>query len=362
MNKSPILIDGSIGEGGGQILRTSLSLSAITNRPLVIENIRANRRKPGLLRQHLTCVLAAAKACNAQIEGGELGSSRLSFTPNRITAGEFDFSIGTAGSTILVAQTLMPILWFAQGQSTVKLTGGTHNDMAPSLCFFRRSFLPVLKAMGIVCTVEQTSYGFNPVGGGHWQLTVNPVAKLKRLNIQATETCIDDYEVVTLFSKLPQNICDREIKATCAKLDWPLTVATKQHVESPGPGNSLQIMIKGQYHQNMIEVFGQHGVSAETVAARAVKKVKKLLNSKASVGSHLADQLLLPMALASGGSFTTTKPSEHTLTNIGIIERFLAVKISVEQQNQHLWTVKVKDNTDASNSSPILAQDDQYSV
>ena len=342
MNKETITIDGSIGEGGGQILRSSLTLAAITGKSLVINNIRANRRKPGLLRQHRTCVLAAARACHAVVEGSELGSTRLSFTPGNIQAGQFDFSIGTAGSTILVAQTLMPILLFAKEQSTVKFTGGTHNDMAPSLCFFRKSFLPVLNQMGVNCEVTQISYGFNPVGGGQWTLTANPVDKLTPLSIDAVDSQISDYQIITLFRKLSKNICESEINSVCKKLDWPDECASIKHAESKGPGNSLQLYVKGQYQQNMIEVFGQNGVAAETVANRAVKQIRTFLHSKTAVESHLADQLLLPLALAGGGSYTTTRPSQHTLTNIDVIKRFLAVDINIEQSSDVAWSVKIE--------------------
>lgn len=342
MNNDTITIDGSIGEGGGQILRTSLTLAAITGRKLVIENIRANRKKPGLMRQHRTCVLAAAKACNAKVEGSELGSTKLSFTPNSIQAGEFEFSIGTAGSTVLVAQTLMPILLFAAGESTVKLTGGTHNDMSPSLCFFTRSYLPVLKHMGVAVDVHQTSYGFNPAGGGVWQLKVKPLSKLKPVTIKEVELCEQDKQINVLHSKIPIKVCQREIETVCEKLNWPIDCASTVHAESPGAGNSVQVITQGQYHQNMIEVFGQYGLPADRVARRAAKQMNTFLHSQASVTVHLADQLLLPMALAGSGSFTTSKPSQHTLTNIAVIEQFLAIKIEVDQIDDFKWKITIE--------------------
>jgi RNA 3'-terminal phosphate cyclase (ATP) len=304
--------------------------------------IRAGRTLPRLLRQHYTCVLAAQQACNAKVSGLELGSTSLEFIPGNIQAGQFDFAIGTAGSTILVAQTLLPILAKADGPSTVTFKGGTHNDLAPSLCFFQRSFLPLLEQMGLDCKIELYSVGFNPAGGGFWQLTVNPCHELKPLELtQPAADFVAQSTVTALLSELPDNIGQREVDKVVKLLDWDLTQGQVKHVPSPGPGNSLQLSINCNGFENLIEHYGQRGVRAEDIAKRSVKQFKRLLQSGGAVEKHLADQLLLPMALAGKGKFTTTKPTLHTETNIEVIKQFLAVNINIEPQSEFLWQIDI---------------------
>jgi len=341
-----IIIDGSEGEGGGQILRTSLSLGAITGKTVRFENIRAKRRKPGLLRQHYTCVEAAKQACNAQVEGHELGSTTLTFKPGKISGGDFDFSIGSAGSTVLVAQTLLPILLFAPYASTARFKGGTHNDLSPSLCFFEHSYLAVLAQMGLNSKVTVESIGFNPAGGGSWQLDLSPCGKLKPLVLNTSAKGfakqVQNCQVNALISRVPQAVGKREIEVILNKTQWPQECAQVRHVESPGPGNSVQVTIKADGYSHWIEMFGQQGVPAESIAKKAYKMLNKFVFSEAAVEEHLADQLLLPMALAGKGQFTTLKPSQHTLTNIEVIKRFLDVQIDVEQLSDLLWQISIK--------------------
>ena len=174
MTQREIIIDGSEGEGGGQVLRTSLSLSAITDKPVRIENVRGKRKKPGLFRQHLTAFKAAAEICDARVEGAELKSSEIAFHPGKIKGGEYRFDIGTAGATNLVAQTVLPILTHADTKSTVTITGGTHNQWAPTFDFLNQAFLPQFRKMGGRATAEIHAYGFYPAGGGSVTLHVKP--------------------------------------------------------------------------------------------------------------------------------------------------------------------------------------------
>ena len=175
------IIDGSQGEGGGQILRSSLALAMCTGTPIRIENIRAGRKKPGLMRQHLMCVLASQAVCGAKVEGAELRSTQLTFEPGEIKPGDYEFAIDTAGSTCLVFQTVLPALMMAEGVSTLKLSGGTHNMMAPSFDFIKRSFLPVMQSMGIDVSVTLDAYGFFPSGGGEWLATIKPASEVGTL-------------------------------------------------------------------------------------------------------------------------------------------------------------------------------------
>ena len=174
-----VQLDGAQGEGGGQILRTALTLSMITGQPFRIENIRARRAKPGLLRQHLTAVNAASEICSAEVQGAEPGSSTLRFIPNRIKGGNYLFAIGTAGSCTLVLQTILPALWFADEPSTVVITGGTHNPAAPPADFLIRAWLPLMHRMGVKMTLDLIRHGFYPAGGGEIHATVDPIEALR---------------------------------------------------------------------------------------------------------------------------------------------------------------------------------------
>ena len=176
---SKIRIDGSIGEGGGQIPRTALGLSLVTGKPFEIKNIRAGRRKPGLLRQHLTALKAAKQISQADVRGAQIGSSEFAFSPRRVRSGEYHFAVGTAGSTTLVLQTILPALMLADGPSTVVIEGGTHNPYAPPFPFLERSFIPVLRQMGVGIDLELNRYGFYPAGGGKFTIRIDPVKQLK---------------------------------------------------------------------------------------------------------------------------------------------------------------------------------------
>ncbi|QZO12890.1 RNA 3'-terminal phosphate cyclase [Pseudoalteromonas piscicida] len=341
---SYLVIDGAQGEGGGQVLRTALTLSILTDQPIELINIRANRNKPGLLRQHLTCVLAAQQICNAKIEGAALGSARIRFTPGKIKARNYRFAIGTAGSTVLVCQTILPVLAMASEQSHVIFEGGTHNGMSPSLCFLTRSYLPILKKMGIDCQIETEKLGFYPAGGGKWTLTIHPTKALNalpELSASSSQITAEQCAITALVSKLPEHIGEREVTKAKKELNWFGAKTTVVSAVTPGPGNSLQLMIDQGSHTSLFEQQGEYGVSAERVAKRCAAEVKQFLKSEAAVEEHLADQLLLPMAIAHSGQFTTTKPSLHTLTNIDVIQLFMDVKFAVTQRTETQWDISV---------------------
>ncbi|MEP0174455.1 MAG: RNA 3'-terminal phosphate cyclase [Paraglaciecola sp.] len=340
---SYLTIDGSQGEGGGQVLRTALTLSILTQQNIELINIRAGRKKVGLLRQHLTCVLAAQEICGAITEGVELGSTRILFSPGQVKSGDYHYAIGTAGSTVLVCQTILPVLALAKENSTITFEGGTHNGMSPSLSFLEQSFLPVLKSMGVNCVVNTTKLGFYPAGGGKWQINIEPTQKLSPIHLseagshfaQSSENC----SLTVLVSLLPDAIGQREIATAKNILNWPDAVSQVQKVVTPGPGNSFQLSIKSKTHCSVFEMVGELGVSAERVAKRAAGRVNKFIHAQAAVEEHLADQLLLPIALAGSGSFTTTQLSLHTKTNIDVIKQVLGIEIQVEQINDVLWKV-----------------------
>lgn len=327
-----IIIDGSEGEGGGQVLRNSCALSLITGQPFRITNIRGGREKPGLMRQHLTAIEAACALGNADCEGLELKSSEIVFRPGTVKPGEYRFAVGTAGSTGLVLQTVLMPLILADGPSRLVLEGGTHNMMAPPFDFIDRVFLPVINRMGPRVEARLIRHGFYPRGGGRIEVDITP-APLTPID------CMDRGALVSrsataFFAGLPFDIADREIKVARRELeDWPEDAfAVRQLPEEQGPGNILLLEAVFEHVTEIVSGFGQIGVPAERLANRSAGRIKGFLDSSAFAGPYLQDQLLLPFALAGGGSFTTVKLSQHSLTAADIIARFLPVRIDCSTQ------------------------------
>lgn len=317
-----IIIDGAEGEGGGQVVRNALALSLVTGQPFRIGNIRGGRDKPGLMRQHLTAVEAALTIGGAMCEGASVGSTEIAFTPGRVTPGEYHFAVGTAGSTSLVLQTVLMPLLLADGPSRLVLEGGTHNMMAPPFDFIERAFLPVINRMGPQVSARLTRHGFFPRGGGRIEVDIVP-GKLSPIE------CIDRgalqlVSATALFAGLPFDIAEREIKAARAILsEWPEEAfAVRQLPEEQGPGNALLLEAVFEHGCEIVTGFGKLGVSAESLAKTAAQRMAGFLASDAFAGPYLADQLLLPFALGGGGSFTTVKLSQHSLTAANVIERF----------------------------------------
>ncbi len=347
MTKNEIIIDGSEGEGGGQVLRTSLSLSAITGKPVRIENVRGRRKKPGLFRQHLTAFKAAAEICGADMDGAVLGSPEIAFHPGPIKGGSYEFSIGSAGATNLVAQTLLPILAHADKPSEVKISGGTHNQWAPTFDFLDQAFLPQFRKMGGRASATLDAYGFYPAGGGTIRLAVKPVMETHALSLEDRGDRVSE-RAVAIVANLKRDIANRELRTLSKAMGLKPEQGEIIHVEGPGPGNAVTLFLE---HENVTEVFiglGEHGVRAEAVAKKVASQAQKYLPAKdgmghnrTAVGEHLADQLLLPMALFKGGVFTTTDITQHTRTNIDIIQMFLDVEIKAYQTGRKCWKIEV---------------------
>jgi len=341
MKNKYLAIDGSQGEGGGQILRTSLSLSMCLGQPIRIDNIRAGRKKPGLLRQHLTCVRAAKEICSAAVEGDELGSSSIEFIPDQIKAGDYRFAIGTAGSTTLVFQTILPPLLKADKKSNVSFEGGTHNMQAPSYEFLTHCFLSALRKMNCQVDCELLRYGFYPNGGGQWITQVQPAENVKRLKLLDRGDLVAR-SATTFISKIPLHVGQRELKKVAQNLNWSSDEFIEKKVDAFGPGNLISLKLAYENTTELFDEVAQRGLTAERVAGKAIKSLKRYQDSKAVVGEYLADQLLLPMALNSGGSFITHAVSEHVRTNINVINQFISDAVSISNIDDDTVKIVVK--------------------
>jgi RNA 3'-terminal phosphate cyclase (ATP) len=317
-----IIIDGSEGEGGGQIVRNACALSLATGQPFRITNVRGKRSKPGLMRQHVTAIEAALAVGGAHAEGVSVGSSEIAFTPGRVTPGEYRFAVGTAGSTSLVFQTLLMPLLLADAPSRLLLEGGTHNMLAPPFDFMARVFVPVVRRMGAQVEMRLTRHGFYPRGGGRIEVDITPgrLAPIECLNRGALQAV----SATALIAALAVDIADREIKTARKFLpDWPEDAFAMRELPAEyGPGNALLLEATFEHGSEIVTGFGKLGVSAESLAKTAAQRMAGFLATDAFAGPYLADQLLMPFALAGGGSFTTVKLSQHSLTAAEIIERF----------------------------------------
>ncbi len=338
-----IELDGAQGEGGGQVLRSALTLSMITGQPFRIVSIRANRPKPGLMRQHLVAVQAAAAVCGAQVTGAELGAATLTFVPGQIKSGDYQFAIGSAGSCTLVLQTLLLALLFADAPSTVRISGGTHNPMAPPAEFLQRAFLPQLAAMGASASIEVVRAGFYPAGGGVVHAAVKPCARLRPLDLLERGARIDGYAEV-LAPGIAPDIATRELACIGTGMGWG---EDKLHAlnlpRDHGPGNALLVTLAHEHVTEVFSAFGEKAVRAENVARQALQEARRYIVSNAAVGEHLADQLMVPLALAGSGSFTVDHVSQHALTNAAVIGRFLPVDFVFSQEpGRTLCNVQVR--------------------
>jgi|SRR5579859_3406865 len=327
-----IRIDGSAGEGGGQVLRTALGLSLVTGKPFQIEKIRAKRERAGLLRQHLTAVLAATEIGNAKVEGATLGSKDLSFTPVKVRAGEYHFAVGTAGSGTLVLQTILPALMLADKASHLVIEGGTHNIQAPPFDFLQKTFIPLLNHLGPKVALELERYGFYPAGGGRFTVETNACTAISPAQWVGREEVIHRHGVA-IVANLPRSIAQREIDTLGHMLGWgPECFEIIETKNSAGPGNVIMVEIGTPSITEVFTGFGRLGASAEHVASEAAGAARSYLSSQAFAGEHLADQLLIPLALAGGGSFTATKISLHAQTNMKVIERFLPLTFCTQNK------------------------------
>jgi len=318
-------IDGSAGEGGGQVLRTALGLSLATGRPFRIRGIRAGRERPGLLRQHLAAVRAATAIGDARVEGDQLGSTTLSFTPRGLCAGEHHAAIGSAGSAMLVIQAVLPGLLMAGGPTRLVVEGGTHNPSAPPFPFLSRVFLPCLRRMGACVELTLERPGFFPAGGGRVVLEVvpaplHPLVLRERGDVLATTA-------YAITSGLNPNVAHRQLLVLRDRFGLGREALVAESVASPkGPGNAVFIEVQCAHVTEGFTAIGERGRAAEAVATRAAEEAEAWLAHGQPVGEHLADQLLVPMSLAPGSVFRTGALSSHALTNLEGVARFVPLE------------------------------------
>lgn len=331
-------IDGT--EGGGQMLRTALTLAMVTGQPFRMTNIRGKRKKPGLMRQHLTCVKAACEVSGGTADGAEIGSTEIVFRAGELRGSSYEFAIGTAGSTTLLLQTLLPALLFADAPSTLRLEGGTHNPMAPPFDFIEKIYLSALRRMGVEADVSLIETGFAPAGGGIIECRIQPCTKLSRVDLHDRGEQ-KSMTLTTIIRNLNPDIAERMNKAAIKQQPCG---DSRIEVHEPGPGRGVCCLYVAVFENSaeMASACGEIGMTADRIGLRVGKSVKHFLSSNAAVGRYLADQLLLPIALAGGGSFTTMIPDDHVLTNLAVIEKFLPLKSSLEDLDRGLRKISLE--------------------
>ncbi len=345
--KKMIQIDGSHGEGGGQILRTAISLSSLTKKPVRIFNIRANRPNPGLNYQHVIAIQSVAELCSAEVKGLSKGSKDVEFHPQEIKGGKFHFDILTAGSTTLVLQACVLPSLFSSEKTELTITGGTDVKWSPPIDYFRFVFAPILHKMGAEMNVIIRRRGHYPKGGGEVVCSVKPVQKLLSLVLENRGE-LKTVKGIAHVSNLPNKIANRMKHAALLKLvDFSDVHISEEHYpqgQDPSFGAGAGIVLWANYENTVIGAngLGEKGVPAEKVAQNAVEGLLKEMNSKTTLDIHAADQFLPYIALADGESvFLTRELTNHAKTNIWLIEQFLDVKFEVEKKDG-LMEVRVR--------------------
>jgi RNA 3'-terminal phosphate cyclase (ATP) len=334
-----ITIDGSSGEGGGQVLRTSLALSAIAGQPLHIYNIRAARSKPGLQAQHLTSVRAAAAICGAELDGAAMGSQSFVFRPaHPPQAGEYVFDVteargsGSAGATTLILQTVLLPLALAEGESHVTIRGGTHAPFSPPFPYIHHVYLPTLWRMGVRAQVELQRYGWYPAGGGEITLTIQSNGGTLRPVTLTERGQLREVRGTAAVSNLPSHIAQRMANraVNVLKETGIQSHVEAAHVEATGPGAGIFVIAEYEHSVAGFTAYGRKGLPSEHVADSACHDLIAYHRSHAATDMHLADQLVLPAALATGESrWTTCRVTQHLLTNAWVVRQFLDIPINI---------------------------------
>ena len=321
-------LDGSYGEGGGQILRTALSLSAVTGVPVRIDRVRAGRPKPGLRPQHLTAVQALARVSQAEVTGAHLGSQALTFKPRVLKAGHYLFDVaartGSAGAVSLIAQALLPPLLMAGAPSTVILKGGTHVPWSPPVHYLSRVFLPALARLGAQVGIVLERWGWYPKGGGEVALEITPASALAGVEWRTPATPLG-FQALSAASQLPEHVARRQATRLAARLQGTVPV---EILPASGQDPGSFVFLWGSWAG--FSALGARGKLAEQVADEVADAYQSFLKRGSALDRHLADQMLIYLALARGpSSFTTETITSHLLTNVWVIEQFLGPQFEV---------------------------------
>jgi len=334
-------IDGNYGEGGGQILRTALSLSCVLKKPIEIYNIRKKRSNPGLQPQHLTCVNAAKAICEAEVLGNELLSQNLKFIPKSIKGGKYVFDVaekkGSAGAVTLVLQTILLPLLFTQKKSEVTIKGGTHVLWSPPVHYLQQVFLPTLAQMSGNTEIELKRWGWYPKGNGEISVKIRPLKKLKSVNLME-RGALEKVSGISAVSNLPLSIAERQKIQAIKRLKEKDVVAEIKMVDAPAIGKGTFVFLLAKF-ENTVAGFsslGATGKRAEKVADEACDDLFKFLESEKALDEHLANQIIPYVALAEGKStFSTCKISGHLKTNIWVVSHFLPIRFTIEGKEGH---------------------------
>ena len=322
-----ITLDGS--HGGGQLLRTALSLSAVTQQPFTIKNIRGQREEQGLKPQHVTAVHAVQQLCHADVMGAHLGSKELTFIPHQVEGGNFSFDIGTAGSTTLLLQTLLPVCLAEDRSTTITVTGGTDTLWCPPSVHFQQVFLEAVQRIGIAVSLDITKYGFYPKGGGEMSLTIFPFDGFERIHF-TERSALERVKVYCLASEHLQqkHVAERMVREF--QSIFPESQAVVKYVTTLSPGCLLHSVVQYQNYAIGEGLLGDVRLRAEHVGKTVALKTQTLMRQQ-GVDVYLGDQLLIYMALAGKGEILVPAVTEHMRTNAAVIEQFLPVKFTFEK-------------------------------
>jgi RNA 3'-phosphate cyclase len=347
-----IKIDGSLGEGGGQVLRSSLTLSVLKGQPVLITAIRARRPKPGLQPQHLAAVRAAAAISGAEVEGAALGSGELSFKPGPVRPGDYRFDIGTAGSTSLVLQTIFLPLALAPDlrglgdleglTSEVMLIGGTHVPWSPCTHYLDLQWLPYLRRAGLDAEIELLLAGFYPQGNGQVRACIRPAA-ISPLNLPE-RGALKGIRGISAVANLDMTIAERQRNQAMQRLKGRHSKIDIELLDLPArtKGTFLLLLAEFKHGSACYVGLGALGKRAEQVADEACLWLEKFLAGTGAIDEYLADQLLLPLAFASGESkFRTAQVTPHLLTNAEVIRAFGAAEIEIERDHGKEGNVRI---------------------
>jgi RNA 3'-terminal phosphate cyclase (ATP) len=347
-DKGVVHIDGSYGEGGGQILRTSLALACVLGKPVEIINIRKARERPGLQPQHLTAVLAAAAISQAHVEGAELASTSISFRPRTLMGGDYELSVsekrGSAGSTSLVLQTIMLPLCFAEQRATVTVLGGTHVPWSPTFHYLKFIFLPMLSRINAKIDIDIKKWGYYPGGGGIVTASVVPCGKIFPISILSRGK-LSRVTGLSAVANLPRDIAVRQRNRAVNELLKKGIDANMEIVAAPSPGKGTFVFLKAEFENSIagFDALGAIGKRAEEVADEACQSLLIYVNSSGALDPHLADQIIPYLALGRGDSeFTTSSITRHLITNIWVVKQFLDVDVQVQGREGDAGQITIK--------------------